>query len=183
MVLIFFQDEMGCCAQDRIHGGQLFRNELGDLAHGLSLYDHRKIIRSGHEINGIHLTVLVDPLRNLFKSHIPLGRHLYLDQGSHQLLPGLVPVDHRMVAADDIFLLHIGDLIGHRDLALSQESGQVRQIDPAVFFHNGQNLFTHNAPPYVLRFPRPRSITYFPKAFPVSSSGQLFYPSFNTSSG
>ena len=45
------------------------------------------------------------------------------------------------------------------------------------FFHNGQNLFTHNAPRlHVLRFPRPRSITYFPEAFPYLPPDSFFIP-------
>ena len=111
--------------QDGIHRRQLLGNEQCHLLHGSALDHHSEIEGSGHEVHRIHLIILIDTLGDGVEALSTLRGDLHLDQRIDTLVGGLVPVDERMIAADDALLLHTLDFCLHSLLILTEDIGDV----------------------------------------------------------
>ena len=95
---------MGGGGGDALQGGQTLAHKLGHLLQGAAGDDDRQVKRAGHQIDALHLVILVDALGHPVEALVALGGYLYLDEGRDRLLLGAVPVYNGLVAQDDLFL-------------------------------------------------------------------------------
>ena len=135
MVLIFLQNKIRLCAEHLIQCGKLVGYKLGDLAKCSSLKCYHQIKSTGDQVNRIHFRIIVDSLRNLVESHTSLWCYTYLDQRGHFLNACLIPVDQRVVSADDTFLLHRFQLVHDRSLIDTKHECKVFEVDSAVLLY------------------------------------------------
>ena len=126
---------MGRRAQYRLLGRQLVGDKLRHIPHGLPFNRDHKVKASGDQIDAVHLGIIVDTLCDLVEAQTSLRRYLYLDQCRHLLGTGLIPVDQRMVSADDALFLHLCDFVGYGHFVRPQKNRQILQVHTAVAFN------------------------------------------------
>jgi DNA-binding Lrp family transcriptional regulator len=92
-------------------------------------------LSAGDKIHGIYFRIIVNALCNLIKSHAALRCHTHFNQCSYFFHTGFVPVNQRMISADNSLLLHSFQLIHDCCLIYTENYGQLLCIDAAVFFY------------------------------------------------
>ena len=104
---------------------------------------HRQVVGPGHQVEALHLFILIDALGDAVKAVAPLGRDAHLDQRRHQLVVGLGPVDQRRIAQYDVVPLVLGDLVGNALLVPAQHRSKLRRRQSRVLLQQRQKFSVH----------------------------------------
>ena len=96
---------MGGGARHVLQGGQALPHKLGHLFQRAARDNDGEIKGAAHQIDALHLVVLVDALGHPVKAVAPLGRHLHLNEGGDRLPVGAVPVHDGLIAQDGLVRL------------------------------------------------------------------------------
>ena len=128
-------------AQHVVQRAQPLCHEQCNVLKALAAHHQRKVVPSAHQHHAVHLVKAGDVGRNLVKAAVPLGRNAQLDDGLHPVGSGLVPVDQRLIAVDDVGLLVRVDLLRHFLGRALHHRGDILKADTGVFLQDLEYLF------------------------------------------